>query len=208
MPMDALSHLRGMIAALDEALVDALCGRARWRRNDAQYALPPAILPGLDALAAQFAETSTLAGRVQCLRPAYLQALLPALCEAGSDDGQPSCLAADTACLDALARRLALSVHVATRKREAVPETLIAALRTGAAVRVEAAITNPAVEADVLLRVRRRADPQALRPETPGQIAALYAQWIIPLSRKIQVHGLLAAPRKPDPPLENGSRSD
>jgi hypothetical protein len=28
--------------------------------------------------------------------------------------------------------------------------------------------------------------------ETPDQIVALYAEWIIPLSRKIQVHGLLA----------------
>lgn len=192
--MDALSHLRGMIAALDEALVDALCGRARLRRNEALYARPNAPVPGLDALAAQFADTPTLAGRVQALRPAYVQTLLPALCEAGSDEGQPSCLAADAACLDALARRLALSVHVATRKREAIPDALRIALLTGDSVRVEEAITNPAVEAEVLARVRMRARNGAPRIETPEQVAALYAEWIIPLSRKIQVHGLLAAP--------------
>lgn len=192
--MDALSQLRGMIAALDEALVDALCARARRRQNAALYARPGAPLPGLDALAMQFAETPTLAGRVQILRPAYVETLMPALCEAGSDEGQPSFLAADAACLDALARRLALSVHVATRKREAIPEALRAAVLTGNPRRVEAAITNPAVEAEVLARVLQRARHGAPRAETPAQVAALYAEWIIPLSRKIQVHGLLAAP--------------
>jgi chorismate mutase len=192
--MDALSHLRGMIAALDEELVDAFCARARLRRNEALYALPTATVPGLDALAAQFAATATLAGRVQALRPAYIQLLLPALCAVGSDEGQPSCLAADAACLDALARRLALSVHVATRKREAIPEALKAAILAGNPARVENAITNPAVEAEVLSRVRMRARDCAPRVETPEQVAALYADWIIPLSRKIQVHGLLAAP--------------
>ena len=190
--MEALSHLRSMIASLDEALVDALCARARLRRNEPLYALPPATLPGLDALAGQFAVSATLAGRVHLLRPAYILLLIPNLCAAGSDDGQPSCLAADAACLDALARRLALSVHVATRKREALPESLQSALHTGDPVRVEDAITHPAVEAEVLERVRIRARAHAPRVETPDQIAALYAEWIIPLSRKIQVHGLLA----------------
>ena len=67
-----------------------------------------------------------------------------------------------------------------------------AALHTGDPVRVEDAITHPAVEAEVLERVRIRARAHAPRVETPDQIAALYAEWIIPLSRKIQVHGLLA----------------
>ena len=68
--MEALSHLRSMIASLDEALVDALCVRARLRRNEPLYALPPATFPGLDALAGQFAVSATLAGRVHLLRPA------------------------------------------------------------------------------------------------------------------------------------------
>ncbi|HAL92169.1 MAG TPA: hypothetical protein DCM68_03995 [Verrucomicrobia bacterium] len=193
--MDALFHLRDMIASLDTPLVDDLCARARWRQNPALYALNGVPAPGLDALAGQYAESRTLAGRVHLLRSSYIQTLLPALCEPGHDeDGRSACLAADAACLNSLARRLSLSIHVATRKREAIPEALQAAIRTGDPARVEQAITNPSVEADVLARVAKRAQKNAPRTETPGQILALYAEWIIPLSRKIQVHGLLDNP--------------
>ncbi len=194
--MDALLHLRDMIASLDPPLVDDFCVRARWRRNDSLYALPSLSAPGLDALAAQYAESTTLAGRVLLLRPAYLLALRPALCEAGEDEDRTGLLAADTACLNALARRLSLSIHVATRKREALPEVLQTAVRTGDPGRVERAITNAAVEAEVLARVGQRAERQAPRADTPGQIVALYAEWLIPLSRKIQVHGLLSTLRR------------
>ena len=192
--MDALSQLRSLIAALDEPLVDALCGRACLPRNEPLYALPGTPASSLETLAGQFADSSTLAGRIHSLRPAYVQRLLPFLCAPGTGEAQPSCLAADAACLDALARRLALSVHVATRKREALPEALQAAILTRNPDRVEAAITNSSVEAEMLARVRQRALAHAPREETPGHIAALYADWLIPLSRKIQVHGLLAAP--------------
>jgi chorismate mutase len=189
--MEPLAHLRRMIAALDEALVDSLCGRARLHLNEPLYAMPDDPAPALQILAGQFAEIATLAGRVRVLRPSYLRLLLPALCETGLDEGHAACLAADAACLDALARRLALSVHVATRKREAIPEALQAVIQTGDPIRVERAITHPAVEEEVLARVRIRAAERAPTPNTPGRIAALYADWIIPLSRKIQVHGLL-----------------
>lgn len=148
--------------------------------------------PGLDELAGAFAASTTLPGRVKLLRSAYVQIILPALCESGADADRAGCLAADTACLNALARRLSLSIHVATRKREALPATLQAALRTEDPVQVEQAITNPAVEAEVLSRVEKRARASAPRPEIPGRLVALYTDWLIPLSRKIQVRGLLA----------------
>lgn len=191
--MEPLAHLRSMIASLDEALVDSLCVRARLRRNEPLYAMPDNPVPGLQRLAGHFADSATLAGRVRVLRPAYLCLLLPALCETGRDEGQSACLSADAACLDALAKRLALSVHVATRKREAIPEDLQAAVLTGDPIRVERAITNPAVEEEVLARVMARATRCAPRPDIPARIAAVYADWLIPLSRKIQVHGLLAS---------------
>ncbi len=190
--MEHLSHLRHIIASLDEALVDSLCTRAQRRLNESLYALPAAPPPDLQALAGQFADSPTLAGRAHLLRPAYLHTLLPLLCDPGQDKGQPACLSADGACLDALARRLALSVHVATRKLEALPEALQSAIRSGDPARVEQAITHPAVEAEVVARVQNRASARAANPEIPARIGRLYAEWIIPLSRKIQVHGLLA----------------
>ena len=145
--MEALSHLRGLIAALDEALVDALCARARLRLNEPLYALPDDPAPALQALAGAFAESATPAGRVRVLRLPYLRLLLPALCEAGRDEGGAACLSADAACLDALARRLALSVHVATRKREAIPD----ALAKDAAERRHAMLESLAMYSDSLM---------------------------------------------------------
>ena len=189
--MEALAHLRGLIAALDETVVDALCARAHLRRNEALYPPDTAPLPASEVLAGLFARADAPAGRIRVLRPAYLQAFLPVLCEPGRNEGQNGPYSADAACLDALARRLSLSVHVATRKREAVPEALRAAIQSRDPAQVEQAITHADVEAEVLARVQARAAANQGSPDLPGRIAALYTEWIIPLSRKIQVHGLL-----------------
>jgi CII-binding regulator of phage lambda lysogenization HflD len=69
---------------------------------------------------------------------------------------------------------------------------LQAALGTGDPARVEDAITNLAVEAGVIARVETRARKNGADAETVRRLAALYADVLIPLSRKIQVHGLLA----------------
>ena len=191
--MDALFHLRDMIASLDVPLVDDLCARSRLLRNDAFYSVGGLAAPALEALAGQYAGSTTLPGRVLLLRPAYLAVLLPDICAPGTADSQrAACLAADTACLNSLARRLALSIHVATRKREALPDALQAAIATRDPSRVEDAITNLAVEAGVLARVEARAQKAGVAADTVQRISGLYARWIIPLSRKIQVHGLLA----------------
>jgi len=189
--MEPLSQLRTLIASLDKELVECLITRAHLPRNDRLYADIDGVLPKLDVLAGQFADSSTLAGRVQVLRPAYLQHWRLLICAPGEDGERAPCMAADTACLDALARRLGLSVHVATRKREAIPETLHAAIKSGEATQVEEAITHPAVEVEVLARIRAQALAEEADEVTINQIAALYKDWIIPLSRKIQVHGLL-----------------
>ncbi len=193
--MEALVQLRGLIAALDETVVDALVARARLPHNEALYPLG-APRPEPRELASRFARTATPASRVGVLRQVYLDLVLPRLCVPGGDEG-PTPFTADAACLDALARRLSLSVHVATRKREAVPPQLQAALASRDPAQVEAAITFPAVEEEVLARVRARAAGVG-RPDLPERIAGVYADWLIPLSRKIQVHGLLN--REPAPP--------
>jgi len=190
--MEALSQLRTLIASLDKELVECLVTRAHLQRNDHLYTNTGGTVQERDAMAAQFADSSTLAARVQVLRPAYLQHWRPLICEPGENGERTPCMAADTACLDALARRLALSVHVATHKREAIPDTLHAAIKSGGAAQVEEAITHPEVEVEVLARIRARALAEGAKDPTPRQIAALYEDWIIPLSRKIQVHGLLA----------------
>jgi hypothetical protein len=53
-------------------LVDALCARSQLGFLEAHYAMPDEPAPGLQALAGEFAQAATLAGRVRVLRPAYL----------------------------------------------------------------------------------------------------------------------------------------
>ena len=191
--MDALFHLRDMIASLDGPLVAALAARARLLRNDAIYAVNQTPPAGLDALATSYAKSRTLAGRVQLLRAPYLSVIVPRHCVPGDAPlEREACLAADIACLNAMARRLALSVHVATRKRQALPQTLQQAVATRNPDVVEQAITNAAVEADVLARVAAHARKAEATPGTIDAITQFYADWLIPLSRKIQVHDLLS----------------
>jgi chorismate mutase len=187
----ALAHLRQVIAALDESVVTALCARARFRRNDSLYTLNGNPLASLPELARAFNQSATQAGRIHLLRPLYLRLLLPELCEPGADPDPAVCISADSACLDAIARRLAQSVHIATRKREALPPALQRALSTGDPQQVEIAITHEAVEGEVLTRVQTLAAAQAHSPDIPPRLVAIYRNWLIPLSRNIQVHGLL-----------------
>jgi hypothetical protein len=185
--MDALFHLRDMIASLDVPLTDDLCARARLPWNEDLYALKGAAAPALDELAGAYAGSTTLAGRVLLLRPFYVRAVLPALCGPGGGEAdRNACIAADTACLNSLARRLALSIHVAVRKREACRTFCRPALGPG----------DPASSKRPSPTFRRgRRDPRGGSPraqERGGRghrppARGPHADVLIPLSRKIQV---------------------
>ena len=190
--MEPLTHLRILIASVDQELVPQLVRRASLPHNEHLYDQPGSPVGGRNELASAFIAAGTPAARIHLLRPVYLMEWLDRLCESGEGSDRSACFAADTACLDAVARRLALSVHVATRKQEAVPEALQAAIDTRDPVTVETAITHPEVEVEVLARIRAQAMQLTEDSALPDRIVDLYAEWIIPLSRKIQVAGLLA----------------
>ena len=190
--MNTLAHLRHLIALLDDAIVDQLCARARFRLNAEIYSIPDAPPVSLNDVARQFNSTLTQAGRIQLLRVPYIQQLLPILCLPGSSGAQASCLSADTSLLDSLSRRLSLSIHVASNKLDDLPDDLQLAIQSRDPARIEQAITHPAVEEMVIARVTTRANKLSPRPDTPSAIARIYADWLIPLSRKIQVASLLS----------------
>lgn len=193
--MNKLQQLRTIIASLDETLVNAFCGRSRFRMNRDLYNEPERPL-GVGEIATLFGATATIAGRVRILRPLYVNTLLPLLCAPGTDEDRRKCIAADANCMNALVQRLNLSVHVAALKREEIPEPLRAPLEARDPAALEEAITNHAVEAEVIARTLGTSREQhACEPDVPERIARLYAEWIIPLSRKIQVHDLLAPHR-------------
>jgi len=188
--MNKLAQLRTIIASLDETLVKALCGRAAFKVNAELYNELKRPLPVAET-ANLFGAASTIAGRVHILRPFYVNTLLPGLCEAGDDEDRRKCIAADASSMNALVQRLNLSVHVAALKLEEIPEALRQPLMDRDPARLEEAITNHTVEADVIARILDMSREQRADGACPEKIARIYEMWIIPISRKIQVHDLL-----------------
>ncbi len=192
--MNKLVQLRNIIASLDETLVKAFCGRSRFKTNAELYneIKRPLSIAETSAL---FSAASTIAGRAHIMRPLYVTTLLPILCESGEDADRRKCIAADANCMNALVQRLNLSVHVAALKLEEIPESLHSPLRDRDPIRLEEAITNHTVEAEVIARILDVTREQHASGTLPDKIARLYADWIIPISRKIQVHDLIAKHR-------------
>ncbi|MDD4102528.1 MAG: hypothetical protein PHU80_07845 [Kiritimatiellae bacterium] len=189
--MNKLAQLRNIIASLDETLVKSLCRRAAFRVNCELYNELQTALSATDT-ANLFGSTSTIAGRVQVIRPLYVTAILPALCAAGNDDDRRKCIAADANCMNALVQRLNLSVHVAALKIEEMPEALHAPLGRRDPALLEDAITNHTVENEVIARILEMSRESQADGDLAHKIACIYEQWVIPVSRKIQVHDLLA----------------
>ncbi len=192
--MNKLAQLRNIIASLDETLVKAFCGRSAFKVNSDLYNELQRTLTAAET-ATLFGSASTIAGRAHIMRPLYVHTLLPELCAPGSDVDRRKCLAADTNCMNALVQRLNLSVHVAALKLEEIPESLRIPLQNRDPDQMEEAITNHAVEAEVITRILDMTREQQSAAELPQRIAHMYESWIIPISRKIQVHDLLAKHR-------------
>ena len=134
------------------------------------------------------------------LRPAYEREIVPSLCAAGDDGQYGSSAVCDVACLQALSRRVHYGKFVAEGKRRQEPERFAALARSGTDDELLAAITCADVEQAVLDRVRRKAGAYAAELRRSGEtnapdaerIADVYARWIIPLNKRVQVAYLRA----------------
>ncbi|MFO7937888.1 MAG: hypothetical protein R6V06_09840 [Kiritimatiellia bacterium] len=189
--MNKLNQLRNIIASLDETLVRALCNRARFRLNPELYRHRENI-PDTSETAKLFGSAATMAGRAHIIRPLYVSVILPALCSPGSDEDCRKCISTDSSCMNALVQRLNLSVHVAALKKEQIPEALRKPIELKDPVLLEKAITNQAVENKVIKRILETTREQQVNSDhLQEKVAALYTEWLIPVSRKIQVHDLL-----------------
>ena len=189
--MNRLTQLRNIIASLDETLVKSFCRRTAFLCNRRLYSEIPNVLSATET-ANLFGSTSTTAGRVQIIRPLYVTVMLPALCAPGDDEDCRKCITADANCMNALVQRLNLSVHVASLKIEEIPEALREPLARRDPVLLENAITNHTVENEVIARILEMSRESHATSEMSGKIKYIYEKWVIPISRKIQVHDLLA----------------
>ena len=162
--------------------------------------LPAPILPAL-----RFDESPLQPNRVNLnprIREAYETAIIPFICRDGDDAQYGSSAVCDVACLQALSRRIHYGKFVAESKFQGQPESFLAAIRTADRTALDALITDAAVEAKVLQRVQLKAQTYGQDLEgRAGQhkidadrVADVYRQWIIPLTKDVEVDYLLERP--------------
>lgn len=133
------------------------------------------------------------------IRTIYETEIVPHICEPGDDRQWGSSSVCDVNNLQALSKRIHYGKFVAESKFRARTEELRALILQNDRERLWAAITDPEVEQQVLDRVYRKAAAYTaelnaggmqctVRPETVREI---YARWIIPLNKEVQVEYLL-----------------
>ena len=104
-------------------------------------------------------------------------------------------LEADLAVVDAVCRRVRVALEIARAKAAGQTPHFQSLVAARDAAGLEQAITQPAVEEQVIARARTAARElcnPALATDFPDLIAGIYRDWIIPLARRVQVETLLA----------------
>ncbi|KAF9683968.1 hypothetical protein SADUNF_Sadunf04G0069100 [Salix dunnii] len=135
----------------------------------------------------------------------YFRDLLPKLVKEGEDSNSGSTAVCDTICLQALSKRMHYGKFVAEAKFRASPDAYEAAIRAQDSKRLMDMLTYPTVEDAVKKRVEMKARTfgQEVTMERdvggtdpvykirPTLIADLYGDWIMPLTKEVQVQYLL-----------------
>ncbi|BFZ62621.1 chorismate mutase aro7 [Saitoella coloradoensis] len=134
----------------------------------------------------------------------YVERIIPAICEEGDDVNYGSAATIDIQCLQALSRRIHYGKYVAEVKYRSDPEKMNELIRARDVAGLDAAITNAAVEKQVLERLGRKAraygrDPVELNNDTTGAparvdvdtVVSMYRDWVIPLTKEVEVDYLL-----------------
>ena len=181
--MDArLNELRNRIGAIDREIVAALAQRSRL--GCATLPLPaPAAAEAANPFAMRVqAEYAPLAAKIICARE-----ILSANASA--------CAAADRAVVAAVCHRLRVVLEIARAKAAGQTPRFRALVAARDAAGIEQAITQSAVEEQVIARAvtwARELRVAGVPANFPDRVAALYRDWIIPLARRVQVETLLA----------------
>ncbi|XP_052482150.1 chorismate mutase 3, chloroplastic [Gossypium raimondii] len=137
----------------------------------------------------------------------YFAELLPRLVEAGDDGNCGSTAVCDTMCLQALSKRIHYGKFVAEAKFRESPKTYEDAIRAKDRSRLMELLTYETVETAVKKRVDMKtktygqelnfqlngvaAGPDPVYKIEPSLVADLYGDWIMPLTKEVQVEYLL-----------------
>ncbi|XP_047973094.1 chorismate mutase 2 [Salvia hispanica] len=131
----------------------------------------------------------------------YLKTLIPLVAAEGSDDGNYATTAAsDLACLQALSRRIHFGKFVAEVKFRDSPQDYTPAILAKDREGLMALLTFESVEEAIKKRVEKKAmvfGQDVENPESgnykvkPAVVAQLYGEWVMPLTKFVQVEYLL-----------------
>ncbi|RVW30488.1 Chorismate mutase 1, chloroplastic [Vitis vinifera] len=136
----------------------------------------------------------------------YFRDLLPRLVKEGDDGNYGSAAVCDTICLQALSKRIHYGKFVAEAKFQASPDAYEAAIKAQDSQRLMDMLTYQRVEDVVKMRVEMKTkaygqevvvngmeddDAGPVYKIKPSLVADLYGDWIMPLTKEVQVAYLL-----------------
>ncbi|XP_076954413.1 chorismate mutase 1, chloroplastic-like [Bidens hawaiensis] len=135
----------------------------------------------------------------------YFKDLLPRLVKKGNDGNCGSAATCDTICLQVLSKRIHYGKFVAEAKFQASPDDYEAAVKAQDGKKLMELLTYPAVEEAIQRRVETKArtygqvvyvgpaeaEPEPVYKINPSLVADLYGDWIMPLTKEVQVEYLL-----------------
>ena len=133
------------------------------------------------------------------IRHIYEKETIPQLCDPGDDGQYGSSSVCDVTCLQAISTRVHFAQLVAESKYLDDPSTFDKNIKENNEDALMKLITNSKVEASVLKRVHKKATAYGQDPEAETDsskinariVTDLYSQWIIPLTKKVEILYLL-----------------
>lgn len=159
--------------------------------------LPAPVLPAM-----HFTESPLQPNRVNLnpdVRRIYEKEIVPRICAGGDDNQYGSSATCDVACLQSISRRVHYGKFVAESKYRDNPDVFRPLIAAGDRAGLLKAITHPEVEQRLLARIRIKASTygQDVSGDTPNRnldpetVLTLYADWIVPLNKQVQIDYLL-----------------
>ncbi|KAF2129462.1 chorismate mutase [Dothidotthia symphoricarpi CBS 119687] len=141
------------------------------------------------------------------LKDCYIEHIMPAACpdtgradRGESQENYGSAASCDVLCLQALSRRIHFGKFVAEAKFQQETERFVGLIKKEDRQGIDEAITNAAVEKQVLERLRLKSKTYGTDPDSgaDGQskvnadaVVAMYKDWVIPLTKEVEVEYLM-----------------
>ncbi|ABN67369.2 ARO7 [Scheffersomyces stipitis CBS 6054] len=195
---------------LDWALLQMERAHSQIRRYEAPDETPffpndllPTILPSINypKILANYADEINVNDNIKKF---YVEEIVPQIsCKEGEQqENLGSVSTQDIECLQAISRRIHFGKFVAEAKYQNDKPLYIKLIKEADVDGIEASITNSAVEQKILERLVIKAESYGVDPSlrysqnpqskiNPQVIAKLYKDWIIPLTKKVEIDYLL-----------------